>query len=75
MESTCVHGHLPLFLSPPVEPRLTYKCRFIRDESSKGRYDPAITKVCFEILLELFGRTLKSDLGPFEANLKVEDIC
>lgn len=48
---------------------------FIRDESSKGRYDPAITKVCFEILLELFGRTLKSDLGPFEANLKVEDIC
>lgn len=37
---------------------------FIRDELSKGRYDPAITKICFEILLELFGRVLKLDLGP-----------
>lgn len=37
---------------------------FIRDELSKGRYDPAITKVCFEVLLELFGRVLKTDLGP-----------
>ncbi|KAL2202264.1 alpha/beta-hydrolase [Sarocladium strictum] len=36
---------------------------FIRDELSKGRYDPAITKVCFEILLELFGRALKTELG------------
>ncbi|RCI17437.1 hypothetical protein L249_2248 [Ophiocordyceps polyrhachis-furcata BCC 54312] len=36
---------------------------FIRDELSKGRYDPAVTKVCFEILLELFGRVLKTDLG------------
>jgi carboxymethylenebutenolidase len=36
---------------------------FIRDELSKGRYDPAITKICFEVLLELFGRTLKTDLG------------
>ncbi|KAF5971655.1 carboxymethylenebutenolidase [Fusarium coicis] len=36
---------------------------FIRDELSKGRYDPAITKVCFEVLLELFGRVLKTELG------------
>jgi len=36
---------------------------FIRDELSKGRYDPAISKICFEMLLELFGRTLKIDLG------------
>jgi len=48
---------------------------FIRDESSKDRYDPGVTKVCFEILLELFGRTLKLDLGVYEENLKVEDIC
>ena len=26
---------------------------FIRDELSKGRYDPAISKICFEMLLEL----------------------
>ncbi|KAI6290161.1 hypothetical protein MCOR14_009109 [Pyricularia oryzae] len=49
---------------------------FIRDELSKGRYDPAITKVCFEVLLELFGRTLKTDLGPRDATeQKVEHVC
>lgn len=49
---------------------------FIRDELSKGRYDPGITKVCFEILLELFGRQLKTDLGPPSGEkLVIEDIC
>lgn len=51
------------------------RSRFIRDESSKDRYDPGVTKVCFEILLELFGRALKTELGLYEENLKVEDIC
>ncbi|MCJ1367648.1 hypothetical protein MMC16_006782 [Acarospora aff. strigata] len=49
---------------------------FIRDELSKGRYDPAISKICFEMLLEVFGRTLKVDLGPREGGeQKVEDVC
>lgn len=49
---------------------------FIRDELSKGRYDPAISKVCFEMLLELFGRTLKLDLGERTAGeQKIEDVC
>jgi len=49
---------------------------FIRDELSKGRYDPAISKICFEILLELFGRTLKLDLGAHDGvEQKIEDIC
>jgi carboxymethylenebutenolidase len=49
---------------------------FIRDELSKGRYDPAVSKICFEILLELFGRTLKVDLGPRDGVVKeVEDVC
>ncbi|OAL28476.1 hypothetical protein AYO20_09424 [Fonsecaea nubica] len=49
---------------------------FVRDELSKGRYDPAITKVCFEMLLELFNRRLKVDLGePSGEKLVVEDIC
>ncbi|KAI5864285.1 dienelactone hydrolase [Durotheca rogersii] len=49
---------------------------FIRDEQSKGRYDPAITKICFEILLELFGRVLKTDLGPKDTNpQKIEHVC
>ncbi|KAI1765864.1 dienelactone hydrolase [Hypoxylon sp. FL1150] len=49
---------------------------FIRDELSKGRYDPAITKVCFEILLELFGRVLKTDLGQKDGKPeKIEHVC
>ncbi|KAI1479516.1 hypothetical protein K445DRAFT_320490 [Daldinia sp. EC12] len=49
---------------------------FIRDELSKGRYDPAITKICFEVLLELFGRVLKSDLGPRDNKPeKIEHVC
>jgi len=49
---------------------------FIRDELSKDRYDAAITKVCFEMLLELFGRRLKTDLGEHSGEkLKIEDIC
>ena len=49
---------------------------FVRDELSKGRYDPAISKICFEMLLELFGRTLKSDLGPRDGGeQKIENIC
>ena len=49
---------------------------FIRDELSKGRYDPAITKACFEVLLELFGRVLKTDLGQHDGKAqKVEHVC
>ena len=49
---------------------------FIRDELSKGRYDPGYTKICFEVLLELFNRTLKTDLGPRDDTpQKVEHVC
>jgi len=49
---------------------------FIRDESSKGRYDPGLTKFCFEILLELFNRTLKLDLGQYTAEkTTIENVC
>ncbi|KAK1774815.1 Alpha/Beta hydrolase protein [Copromyces sp. CBS 386.78] len=49
---------------------------FIRDELSKGRYDPAITKVCFEVLLETFGRVLKTDLGQGTGEKEeVEHVC
>ena len=49
---------------------------FIRDELSKGRYDPAISKICFEMLLELFGRTLNSNLGPRAGGeQEIEDVC
>ncbi|OTB03568.1 hypothetical protein M426DRAFT_321727 [Hypoxylon sp. CI-4A] len=49
---------------------------FIRDELSKGRYDPPITKICFEVLLELFNRALKTDLGPKDSTPeKIEHVC
>lgn len=49
---------------------------FIRDELSKGRYDPAITGICFEMLKEVFNRTLRSDLGPRSGgDVEVEDVC
>ncbi|KAI2473442.1 dienelactone hydrolase [Annulohypoxylon bovei var. microspora] len=49
---------------------------FIRDELSKGRYDPAITKICFEVLTELFNRVLKTDLGPRDGKPEeIEHFC
>lgn len=49
---------------------------FIRDELSKGRYDAAVTGVCWQMLLELFNRILRSDLGPrVGGEREVEDVC
>lgn len=49
---------------------------FVRDESSKGRYDSAITSSCFGFLFELFDRRLKTDLGEVsDKTEKIENIC
>lgn len=49
---------------------------FIRDEMSKGRYDPATTKVCMEWLFELFTRKLKLDYGEHDGKAeKIENVC
>lgn len=49
---------------------------FIRDELSKGRYDPPVADITFEMMMELFGRTVRSDLGPPEGGeVSVEDVC
>ncbi|KAF5314072.1 hypothetical protein D9611_006881 [Ephemerocybe angulata] len=37
---------------------------FIRDESSKGRWDAALTRSLFTYMLEVFERTVGRDLGP-----------
>lgn len=37
---------------------------FIRDEASKGRFDAALTRWCFEMLRELFDRCVVRELGP-----------
>ncbi|THH06100.1 hypothetical protein EW145_g4324 [Phellinidium pouzarii] len=37
---------------------------FIRDESSKGRWDAALTRSLFSFMIEVFERTVGRDLGP-----------
>ncbi|KAF2642949.1 alpha/beta-hydrolase [Massarina eburnea CBS 473.64] len=49
---------------------------FIRDELSKGRYDAALSGICFEMLKDLFNRSLRSDLGPRSGeDIEIEDVC
>lgn len=49
---------------------------FIRDEHSKDRYDPGVTKLCFSWLLDLFHRRLTLDLGDNDGKeLVIEDVC
>ena len=49
---------------------------FVRDEFSKGRYDPAVTGIGMTMLLELFNRALKLDLGNCTTeSVKVDNVC
>lgn len=58
-----------------ISANVTMTDAFIRDELSKGRYDPAIAGICFQMLLELYSRVLRSDLGPSEAAGEPENVC
>lgn len=49
---------------------------FIRDESSKGRWDAALTRSMFTSLMELFERRVGRDLGErVEDNREIEHVC
>ncbi|KAL0483169.1 carboxymethylenebutenolidase [Acrasis kona] len=49
---------------------------FIRDESSKDRYDAALSRVCFESMMELFKRTIWLQRGEAESgHEKIEHVC
>ncbi|KZV71316.1 dienelactone hydrolase [Peniophora sp. CONT] len=49
---------------------------FIRDESSKGRWDAALTRNLFSFMLEVFERTVGRDMGPRVVNGKEpEHVC
>jgi len=49
---------------------------FIRDESSKGRWDAALTRSLFTFMLEVFERTVGRDLGPRTGSTETaEHIC
>ncbi|KAJ3902841.1 dienelactone hydrolase [Lentinula edodes] len=49
---------------------------FIRDESSKGRWDAALTRSLFSFMMEVFDRTIGVDLGPLVDDTKpLEHVC
>ncbi|KAH9014207.1 dienelactone hydrolase [Lactarius hengduanensis] len=49
---------------------------FIRDESSKGRWDAALTRSLFGFMVEVFERTVGRDLGPrVQVDKAVEHVC
>jgi len=49
---------------------------FIRDESSKGRWDAALTRSLFSFMIEVFERTVGRDLGPRVGQEgEVEHVC
>ncbi|KAH9982489.1 dienelactone hydrolase [Lactifluus volemus] len=49
---------------------------FIRDESSKGRWDAALTRSLFTFMMEVFERTVGRDLGPrVQDSMRVEHVC
>jgi len=49
---------------------------FIRDESSKGRWDAALTRSLFAFMMEVFERTVGRDLGPrLDLNKEPEHVC
>ncbi|KAJ9125664.1 hypothetical protein QFC22_000626 [Naganishia vaughanmartiniae] len=49
---------------------------FIRDNSSKGRWDAALTRSLFGMMMELFDRCVVRDLGPRSTSRsKVEHVC
>ncbi|KAH9968945.1 dienelactone hydrolase [Russula dissimulans] len=49
---------------------------FIRDESSKGRWDAALTRSLLSFMIEVFERTVGRDLGPkVDGGTRVEHVC
>ncbi|KAI0801313.1 dienelactone hydrolase [Fomes fomentarius] len=49
---------------------------FIRDESSKGRWDAALTRSLFTFMMEVFDRTVVRDLGEkMDDGKKIEHVC
>lgn len=49
---------------------------FIRDESSKGRWDAALTRSMFTFMMEVFERTVGRDLGEkVDAGGEIEHVC
>ncbi|KAI0735216.1 dienelactone hydrolase [Earliella scabrosa] len=49
---------------------------FIRDESSKGRWDAALTRSMFTFMMEVFERTVGRDLGEkVDDGSKIEHVC
>ncbi|KAL1410075.1 hypothetical protein Q8F55_004078 [Vanrija albida] len=49
---------------------------FIRDEASKGRWDAALSRSLFTLMIESFTRLVARDLGPKKSSgQKIEHVC
>jgi carboxymethylenebutenolidase len=49
---------------------------FIRDESSKGRWDAALSRSLFAMMMESFNRCVARDLGPRAGGkAAIEHVC
>lgn len=48
---------------------------FIRDESSKGRWDAALTRNLFGYMIEVFDRRISRDLGDAAPPAPIEHLC
>ncbi|RSH87632.1 uncharacterized protein EHS24_000144 [Apiotrichum porosum] len=49
---------------------------FIRDEASKGRWDAALSRSLFSMMIESFTRNVARDLGPrVGSGAKIEHVC
>lgn len=49
---------------------------FIRDESSKGRWDAALSRSLFGMMMESFNRNVARNLGPKKGgSSKIEHVC
>lgn len=49
---------------------------FIRDESSKGRWDAALSRSLFSMMMESFNRNVARDLGPrLKSKKEPEHVC
>ncbi|KAF8216177.1 dienelactone hydrolase [Mycena galopus ATCC 62051] len=78
IRTTLEDANVPVSVMEPCVHFLEVQAQhaFIRDESSKGRWDAALTRSLFTFMMEVFERTVGRDLGPrVDLNKEPEHVC
>jgi len=69
-DMSCSEANTPQFMEVQAQHA------FIRDESSKGRWDAALSRSLFGMMMESFNRNVARDLGPRKQGTgKIEHVC